>query len=99
MKMYEELRDMIYEKLNSISGISCEKPEGSVYIFPNITKTGMTSQEFAEFALEKANVALLPGTVFGEYGEGYVRLCFTRERKTIMEAMDKLKKALEDKNG
>ncbi len=98
MKMYKELRDLIYEKINSISGIRCEKPEGSVYIFPNITKTGMTSQEFAEFALEKANVALLPGTVFGEHGEGYVRLCFTRERQTIIEAMDKLKKALEDKD-
>jgi aspartate/methionine/tyrosine aminotransferase len=95
IKMYQELRDLIYEKLNSMPGISCLKPEGAVYIFPNITKTGMTSQQFAEFALEKANIALLPGTCFGEYGEGYVRLCFTRKTETIIEAMDKLKKALE----
>lgn len=98
IKMYQELRDLIYEKLNSIPGIYCLKPEGAVYIFPNITKTGMTSHEFAEFALEKANIALLPGTNFGEYGEGYVRLCFTREPGTIIEAMDKLKEALEDRN-
>jgi aspartate/methionine/tyrosine aminotransferase len=99
IKMYQDLRDLIYEKLNSIPGIYCLKPEGAVYIFPNITKTGMTSHEFAEFALEKANIALLPGTNFGEYGEGYVRLCFTREPGTIIEAMDKLKEALEDRNG
>ncbi len=94
IKMYQDLRDLIYEKLNSMPGISCLKPEGAVYIFPNITKTGMTSQQFAEFALEKANIALLPGTCFGEYGEDYVRLCFTRKPETIIEAMDKLKIAL-----
>lgn len=95
IKMYQDLRDLIYEKLNSIPGISCFKPEGAVYIFPNITKTGMTSQQFAEFALEKANIALLPGTCFGEYGESYVRLCFTRKPEMIIESMDKLKRALE----
>lgn len=99
MNMYEELRDLIYEKLNTIPGIHCTKPEGAVYIFPNITQTGMTSQQFAEFALEMANIALLPGNAFGEYGEGYVRLCFTREPQIIIEAMDKLKKALEDRDG
>ena len=99
MKLYQELRDLICERLNSIPGISCIKPEGSVYVFPNITKTGMTSRQFAEFASDKANIALLPGTNFGEYGEGYVRLCFTREVNTIIEAMDRLKKALEDRNG
>jgi aminotransferase len=98
IKMYQDLRDLIYEKLNSMPGISCLKPEGSVYIFPNITKTGMTSQQFAEFALEKANIALLPGTSFGKEGEGYVRLCFTRKPETIIEAMDKLKNSLENKN-
>lgn len=99
IKLYQDLRDLICERLNSISGISCTSPEGSVYVFPNIVKTGMTSQQFAEFALEKANIALLPGTNFGECGEGYVRLCFTRQRNTIIEAMDKLEKALEDRHG
>ena len=94
-KMYQDLRDLIYGKLNLMPGIFCLKPEGSVYIFPDITKTGMTSQQFAEFALEKANIALLPGTCFGEYGEGYVRLCYTRKPEMIIEAMDKLQKALE----
>jgi aspartate/methionine/tyrosine aminotransferase len=97
IKMYQELRDLIYERLNKIIGIHCQKPEGSVYIFPNITETGMTSQQFAEFALEKANISLLPGTNFGEYGEGYVRLCYTRRPETIIEAMDKLENALENR--
>lgn len=95
--MYQELRDLIYEELNDIPGISCIKPEGSVYVFPNITETGMTSQQFAEFALERANVSLLPGINFGEYGEGYVRLCYTRKPETIIEAMNMLKIALRDK--
>lgn len=95
--MYQDLRDLICKKLNSISGISVLRPEGSVYVFPNITKTKMTSQQFADFVLEKANVALLPGTCFGEQGEGYVRLCYTRKQKTIIEAMNRLKKALESR--
>lgn len=99
IRMYQELRDLIYERLNDIPGISCTKPEGSVYVFPNISETGMTSQQFAEFALEKTNVSLLPGTNFGEYGEYYVRLCYTRKSGTIIDAMDKLKKALENRNG
>lgn len=97
IKIYKDLRDLMYEKLNSIPGISCLKPEGAVYVFPNITKTGMTSQQFAEFVLEKANIALLPGTAFGPYGEGYVRLCYTRDPKMIEEAIDGLKKAMEDR--
>jgi aspartate/methionine/tyrosine aminotransferase len=82
-------------KLNEIPGISCFKPEGSVYVFANITKTGMSSQQFTEFALNKAHIALLPGTCFGEHGEGYVRLCYTRKPEIISEAMGQLKKALE----
>jgi len=100
VETYGRLRDLIYEKLNAMPGISCLKPEGAVYIFPNISGTGMSSQEFVEFALDKANVVLLSGTCFGTEGEGYVRLCYTRKPEMIIEAMDRLKKALEErKNG
>ena len=59
---YKERRDILVEGLNSIKGISCLKPGGAIYLFPNITGTGMTSEEFADFILREANVALLPGT-------------------------------------
>ncbi len=94
IKTYKILRDLMYEKLISLPGVSCLKPEGAVYMFPNIKGTHMTSEEFADFALNKAGVALLPGTCFGRNGEGYVRLCYTRESETIVEAMDKLREAL-----
>jgi aspartate/methionine/tyrosine aminotransferase len=97
IQCYKKLRDLIVGKLNEIPGISCLKPEGACYVFPSIKDTGMTSAEFADFALEKAGVALLPGTCFGEYGEGYVRLCYTREPEIIERGCENLKKALENR--
>jgi len=87
------LRDLIVSELNKIPGISCLVPEGAYYVFASIKESGMTSAEFADFALEKAGVALLPGTCFGDYGEGYVRLCFARESETIKRACAAMKKA------
>lgn len=96
---YEVLRNHIVEKLNSIPGISCVVPEGACYVFPNISGTGMSSAEFADFALDQAGVALLPGTCFGEYGEGHVRMCFTRSVDTIELACEKLKAAVMKRAG
>lgn len=94
IQQYKMLRDLIVEKLNEIPGISCLKPEGACYVFPNITGTHMNSVEFADFVLERTGVALLPGTCFGEYGEGYVRLCYTRQPEIIEEACERMKRAL-----
>lgn len=94
VKTYKERRDLLVEELNKIPGISCLKPEGAFYIFCNITKTGMTSEEFADFMLEKAKVALLSGTSFGECGEGYVRLAYANSVENIKEGLRRIKKAL-----
>jgi len=94
IQLYKILRDLIVEQLNEIPGVSCLTPEGACYVFPNIEGTGMSSAEFADFVLERAGVALLPGTCFGEYGEGYVRLCFTRQPEVIEEACERIKRAL-----
>lgn len=91
IKQYKMLRDLIVKKLNEIPGVSCLLPEGACYVFANIKGTGMSSAEFADFVLEKAGVALLPGTCFGENGEGYVRLCYTRRAKTIEQACEKMR--------
>jgi aspartate aminotransferase len=91
---YQMLRDLMVEKLNEIPGVECLAPEGACYVFPNIMGTGLSSTEFAEFVLDQAQVALLPGTCFGQNGEGYVRLCFTRSPETIETACERMKVAL-----
>ena len=91
---YQQRRDVLVEGLNSISGIGCVKPEGAMYAFPSITGTGMTSDEFAHFALDKAGLALLPGNNFGEHGEGFVRLCYVNTLVNIERAVEQLRQAL-----
>lgn len=94
MKEYARRRDILVNGLNAIAGISCLKPGGSFYVFPNIKKTGMTSEQFAEFILEDANVALLAGSNFGRGGEGYVRLCYATSVENILEGLKRIRAAL-----
>ena len=94
IRQYKKLRDLTVEKLNEIPGVSCLIPEGACYVFPNIKGTGMSSIEFANFVLENAGVALLPGTCFGKYGKGYVRLCYTRRPEIIVEGCERIKRVL-----
>jgi aspartate aminotransferase len=95
-RQYQQRLDNIVTGLNKITGISCIKPEGAMYVFPNIQNTGMTSDEFADFSLEKAGVALLPGNNFGDAGEGYIRMCYVNSMEKITEALDKLNNALSE---
>lgn len=95
MKEYRARRDEMVRLLNDMSGVTCLKPEGAFYVFPNITGTGMNSKDFAEFALERAGVVLLPGNLFGKHGEGYVRLVYASSMEVIKEGLGRLKKALE----
>ncbi|HEC72229.1 MAG TPA: pyridoxal phosphate-dependent aminotransferase, partial [Thermoplasmatales archaeon] len=76
MKRFKEKRDRIVKGLNSIPGFSCLSPKGAFYVFPNIKKTGMSSQECADHLLYNTGVAALPGTAFGPYGEGYLRFSY-----------------------
>lgn len=91
---YIKRRDIITDGLNSLPGISCTRPDGAIYAFPNITGTGMNSEIFSEFALQNAGVALLPGTNFGPRGEGYVRLSYVNSIQNIEEALRRLSHAL-----
>lgn len=91
---YRKLRDLMVAKLNAIPGIHCAAPKGAIYVFPNITGTGMSSRQFADFVLAKAGVALVPGSCFGPGGEGYVRLCYLRSEETITAACEAMKLAL-----
>jgi len=99
MKEYRMRRDLLVDGLNRIPGIKCLRPGGAFYVFPNIKGTGMSSEEFANYMLEEAGVALLPGTNFGEHGEGYLRLCYAISRENIEKGLEKMGSALKKKMG
>lgn len=97
MKMVQEFkrrRDLMVSKLNSIDGISCKTPQGAFYAFPNIRELGMSSEEMADYLLYEANVAVLDGKSFGEYGEGHLRLSYATSTENIIEAIDRIKEAV-----
>ena len=87
---YFNRMNIFVDGLNSIKGISCIKPKGAMYAFPNIKETGLSSNQFARKCLNEAGVALLPGNCFGQYGEGYVRGCFVNSTKIIEDALNRL---------
>jgi aspartate aminotransferase len=91
---FQRRRDIIVAGLNDIPGISCQKPQGAFYAFPNITGTGFKSGDLANLILEKAGVALLPGSSFGKYGEGYLRLSYANSVENIEKALKKIKSVL-----
>jgi len=93
MKRFKEKRDRIIKGLNTIPGFSCLSPRGAFYAFPNIKKTGMSSQECADHLLYNAGVATLPGTAFGPYGEGYIRFSYANTLENIDLAIDKIKES------
>ena len=95
MARFKEKRDRIIKGLNSIPGFTCLAPKGAFYAFPNITETRMTSKECADHLLYKAGVAVLPGTAFGPYGEGYLRFSYATTLENIDDAVKKIKESFE----
>ena len=85
-------RRLITDGLRSIPGINCPEPEGAFYVFPSIKGTGLSSSEFEDRAMNEAGVALLSGSAFGEYGEGYVRLSYANSQENIKKAISQLDK-------
>jgi aspartate/methionine/tyrosine aminotransferase len=93
-RVFRARRDVIVKGLNDIPGITCRLPKGAFYVFPNIKSFGKSSKEMANYLLEEAGVALLPGTSFGPMGEGYLRLTFTNSSEAIEKALALIKEAL-----
>jgi aspartate/methionine/tyrosine aminotransferase len=91
---FKKRRDIIVDGLNEIPGISCRRPKGAFYVFPNVTKLGMTSRRFADHLLNEAGVASLDGAAFGKFGEGYLRLSYATSQENIKKALDRIKKAV-----
>ena len=91
---YRKRRDLIVRELNSIESINCVMPGGAFYVFINIKKTNMTSEQFCDYILEDANVAILPGTSFGRFGEGYVRMCYAVKQELIVGAVERIRNSV-----
>ena len=91
---YQRRRDVLISGLNEIPGIHCRKPQGAFYAFPNVVSFGRPSDWLANYLLEEAGVAVLPGTAFGKGGQGYLRLCFANSMEKIQAALERIADAL-----
>jgi len=92
-ELLKKKRDRMVAGLNSIPGIECDTPDGAFYAFPDITGTGLTSQEFTDMLVETAGVAVVAGTAFGSQGEGYVRVTYACSDEDIDEGIRRMKSA------
>jgi aspartate aminotransferase len=91
---FKKRRDVIVKGLNSIPKISCKTPQGAFYVFPNIKQVGWNSKRLADHLLEEAGVAVLSGTSFGEYGEGYIRISYANSVENIKKGLERIEKTL-----
>jgi aspartate aminotransferase len=91
---FKKRRDVIVEGLNSIPKISCKTPKGAFYVFPNIKQIGWSAKKLADHLLNEAGVAVLAGTSFGEYGEGYIRISYANSVENIKKGLEKIEKTL-----
>lgn len=93
--LYKEYHDRcmyIYERASAIKHMHCNRPEGTFYVFVNISETGMSSDEMWEAMLDEAHVLVLPGSGFGKAGEGFIRIAATVGIDTLKEAFDRIEK-------
>jgi len=91
---FRRRRDLIVEGLNAIPGVRCPMPKGAFYAFPNIEAFGRPALELADYLLEEAGVALLPGTAFGPGGEGHLRISYANSMENIQKALERMAQAL-----
>lgn len=93
-KSYRQRRNYFVQSLNEL-GLECHIPGGAFYAFPSVKRTGFTSEEFAEKLLLKEKVAVVPGSVFGVSGEGYVRCSYASSMEQLQEAIKRIKRFLQ----
>ncbi len=93
---YDERRRYLVGELRRL-GFSCFEPEGAFYVFPSISSTGLTSQEFCKTLLEEGGVAVIPGDAFGESGEGHVRISYAYSMEELQICISKIEEFLQKK--
>ncbi|MGZ4161619.1 MAG: aminotransferase [Neobacillus sp.] len=95
-RSYRMRRNYVVQTLNKI-GLDCHTPGGAFYVFPSIKATGLSSEQFAEELLMQEKVAVVPGNVFGESGEGYVRCSYATSMQQLQEALKRMQRFVESK--
>ncbi len=88
---YDRRRTYMVQRLNEI-GLLCFEPKGAFYCFPDVSRTGMDDETFAQQLLREERVAVVPGTAFGPSGAGHVRICYATAYEQIVEAMDRIER-------
>jgi len=92
--VFQRRRDLMVKGLNDIPGVHCPLPQGAFYAFPNVSVLGMDVEDLADYLLDKAGVALLPGTAFGANGRGHLRLSYANSEENIALALERIASAL-----
>jgi aspartate/methionine/tyrosine aminotransferase len=92
---YDKRRRIVYEGLNAVDGIKCLKPESTFYAFPNIKSLGLSSWDLAKYLVKEHKVAVVPGSIFGKGGEGYVRLSFAANIEQLKEGIARIQLGVE----
>ncbi len=95
--VYDDRRRYIVSALNSLPGVSCATPHGAFYAFPDISALSPSSDDFADWLLTEAHVALVPGTAFNTRGEGFVRISYAASLSMLQQAVDRIADALRDR--
>ena len=89
---FQKRRNFICDKLNKLNNLSCFKPRGAFYAYPNVSKSGLSGNQFAELALNEYNVAVVPGTSFGETSKDFVRISYANTLSNIEKGITRLSK-------
>lgn len=90
VRTFQKRRDKVVKLLNELEGVSCRRPQGAFYVFPNIEKLGRSSIEIQNLLLQRAGVAVLSGTAFGKYGEGYIRLSYANSTQQLEKGIERI---------
>ena len=91
---FKRRRDVLVAGLNRLPGVSCRSPRGAFYVFPNVKALKRPSTEIAEALLQEAGVAVLGGSAFGQYGEGYLRLSYASSEANLKKALERMEPVL-----
>jgi aspartate/methionine/tyrosine aminotransferase len=92
VERFTKRREMVLDSLSSMPGIKAHRPKGTFYVWIDIRETGMSSEQFSTKLLEQEKVGLLPGSLFGEQGKGYVRISFATGEDKLQEALSRIRK-------
>lgn len=90
VEQFRSRRDLVVAGLNAMPGVRCQEPQGAFYAFPNVQGTGLDERRLAEDLLQGAGVALLPGSAFGQAGEGFLRLAYTQSESDLRLGLERM---------